>query len=128
MERRERRRCNWLIGTAIMLVLLNMESRAPAQFVISEFMADNALTLKDEDGKHSDWIEIHNEGTATNNLGGWYLANDQSQLTQWQFPVTNLPSNGYFVVFASGKNRRVPGAPLHSNFKLSSSGEYLALV
>ena len=32
------------------------------------------------------------------------------------------------VVFASNKNRRVAGAPLHTNFKLSGSGEYLALV
>ena len=32
------------------------------------------------------------------------------------------------VVFASNKNRRVPGAPLHTNFKLGASGDYLALV
>jgi hypothetical protein len=31
------------------------------------------------------------------------------------------------VVFASGKDRRVAGAPLHANFKLDSGGEYLAL-
>jgi len=32
------------------------------------------------------------------------------------------------IVFASGKDRAVSGAELHSNFKLSSSGEYLALT
>ena len=30
--------------------------------------------------------------------------------------------------FASGKDRAVPGAELHTNFKLSTTGEYLALV
>ena len=97
-------------------------------FVISEFMAANSTTLQDEDGDSSDWIEIHNEGTTTNNLGGWYLANKASNLCKWQFPATNVPPNGYLVVFASNKNRRTPGAPLHTNFKLSSDGELLALV
>src|SRR5207253_770252 len=46
----------------------------------------------------------------------------------WSFPSTNLPPNGYMLVFASGKNRRVPGAPLHTSFSLKASGEYLALV
>ena len=32
------------------------------------------------------------------------------------------------VVFASEKNRRNPGARLHTDFKLSGAGEYLALV
>jgi hypothetical protein len=31
-------------------------------------------------------------------------------------------------VFASGKDRRVAGAELHSNFRLDAAGEYLALV
>src|SRR5262249_49890874 len=32
------------------------------------------------------------------------------------------------VVFASGKNRSVPGLPLHTDFSLKASGEYLALL
>ena len=31
-------------------------------------------------------------------------------------------------VFASDKDRRVPGGELHTNFKLSAGGDYLALV
>src|SRR5262249_62316901 len=45
-----------------------------------------------------------------------------------RFPSTNVPPNGFLIVFASGKNRVVPGAPLHANFSLNASGEYLALV
>src|SRR5439155_13403324 len=76
----------------------------------------------------SDWIEIHNSSTNTINLGGWYLANSASNLTKWQFPATNLGPSRFLIVFASNKNRRIAGAPLHTNFKLSASGEYLALV
>ena len=32
---------------------------APRQ-LISEFMASNGRTLRDQDGEYSDWIEIHN--------------------------------------------------------------------
>ena len=96
--------------------------------VISEFMAVNNTTLSDEDGAYSDWIELYNTSTNAVDLGGWYLANKATNLTQWMFPSTNLGPNEFLVVFASNKNRRVPGAPLHTNFKLGSAGEYLALV
>jgi hypothetical protein len=96
--------------------------------VISEFMASNSTTLADEDGAYSDWIELYNSSTNTVNLGGWYLANKATNLTHWQFPATNIGPSRFMVVFASNKNRRVAGAPLHTNFKLGASGEYLALV
>ena len=32
-------------------------------FAISEFMAANANGIRDEDGDHSDWIEVGNFGT-----------------------------------------------------------------
>ena len=62
------------------------------------------------------------------NLGGWHLTDQASQLTQWRFPDTNLAPNAFLIVFASGKNRRTAGAPLHTNFRLGGDGEYLALV
>lgn len=95
---------------------------------ISEFMAANARTLADEDGEFSDWIEIHNAGTNTLNLEGWFLTDTASELTKWRFPNTNLVADGYLVVFASNKNRQTAGAKLHTNFRLSNTGEYLALV
>lgn len=96
--------------------------------MISEFMAQNNTTLADEDGSYSDWIEIYNPTTNTMNLAGWFLANSAANLTKWQFPSTNLAPNRFLIVFASNKNRAIAGAPLHTNFKLSASGEYLALV
>ena len=91
-------------------------------------MAVNQGTLADEDGEFSDWIELHNAGANSVNLNGWFLTDNATQLTQWRFPGTNLAPNAYLIVFASGKNRRTPSLPLHTNFKLASSGEYLALV
>src|SRR6185436_11680752 len=51
-----------------------------------------------------------------------------NNLTKWRFPATNLAGGGFLVVFASGNDRRIPGARLHTDFQLSASGEYLALV
>ncbi len=95
---------------------------------ITEFMASNSRTLADENGEFSDWIEIFNGGTTPVNLGGWYLTDDSSDLTKWQFPATNLNAGAFLVVFASNKDRRIAGAPLHTNFRLSTGGEYLGLV
>ena len=103
-------------------------ARLPAQVVLSEFQAANITTLRDEEGDTEDWIELCNLSNAPVNIGGWYLTDDRGQLNKWQLPSTNLAAGQFLVVFASNKDRRVPGAPLHTNFKLSTGGEYLALV
>jgi hypothetical protein len=113
---------------SLLLAACGLGLRAQAQFAITEFMAANNVTLNDEDGDNADWIEIHNESVASASLDGWFLTDTTNNLTKWRFPATNLPPNGYLVVFASEKNRRTPGAPLHTNFKLNADGEYLALV
>jgi hypothetical protein len=101
---------------------------ASAQVIISEFMADNKKVLLDEDFEASDWIELYNTGTTSVNLKGWSLTDDSNRVARWTIPQTNLPAKGFLIVFASGKNRSVPGAPLHTDFGLRASGEYLALL
>ena len=96
--------------------------------VINEFLASNTAGLTDEDGEFSDWIEIHNPNTFDLGLGGWHLTDDASDSEKWEFPAVSIPGGGYLVVFASNKNRDTPGAELHTNFKLSAGGEYLALT
>jgi hypothetical protein len=96
--------------------------------IISEFMASNDRTLEDEDGDAEDWIELFNAGTNVVNLAGWYLTDSPDDLRRWRFPATNLPPNAHLLVFASNKDRKVIGRPLHTNFRLDPDGEYLALV
>ena len=95
---------------------------------ISEFMASNSQTLDDEDGDSSDWIEIYNPDMTAVDLSGWHLTDDASDLSKWTFPSVTLAANERLVVFASGKNRVNPTGELHTNFSLSSGGEYLGLV
>jgi len=101
---------------------------AEPDVIITEFMAGNTRTLLDDDGEYRDWIEIHNSGTVAVNLNGWSLTDDRNDLTKWTFPATNIAGKGFMVIFASEKDRRIPGRTLHTNFRLGLGGEYLALV
>lgn len=115
-----------LLGTTSQQITVKVVT--PGEPIISEFMASNASGLIDEDGEESDWIEIYNATTATVNLSGYYLTDDPLLLTTWAFPAVSLAPGEYLVVFASGNDRSVAGSELHTNFSLSSGGEYLALV
>lgn len=119
--------CKLLMGAVVCLVGLAVIPEVRGQLVISELMASNSRTLADEDGEYPDWIEIYNPGPATVELSGWALTDNPAAPGQWTFPETNLMAGGYLVVFASGKNRRVAGRPLHTNFRLGADGDYLAL-
>ncbi len=95
---------------------------------ISEFMASNTRTLKDESGQFTDWIELYNPSGADVDLAGWSLTDSRDNPDKWRFPSTILAPGEFLVVFASGHDRRVPGARLHTSFQLAAGGEYLALI
>ncbi|MBX3731158.1 MAG: lamin tail domain-containing protein [Verrucomicrobiae bacterium] len=95
---------------------------------ITEFLADNADGLKDEDGDAQDWIELHNPNAFGLGLAGYFLSDDPDRLRKWPLPDVRIPAGGYLVVFASGKDRRDPERPLHTNFRMAAAGEYLALA
>lgn len=102
--------------------------------LITEVMAVNDSTLADGDGEFSDWIEIHNPTASAIDLSGWHLTDNASNLDMWIFPSSAqsmIPAGSYLVVFASGQSTETyvdSGGNLHTDFKLSGSGEYLGLV
>lgn len=98
------------------------------KILITEFMAVNSNNIVDEDNEHSDWIELYNNTDEPIDLNGWYLTDDAVNLIKWKFPSVIIQKNGYLVVFASDKNRKDPTKTLHTNFKLSGSGEYLGII
>ena len=102
---------------------------APGVPMITEFMADNdGAVLTDGDGDKSDWIEIFNPSGTVAMLQGWFLTDDPADLQKWAFPAVTLAPGAWMVVFASSKDRRVPGEALHTNFRLAAGGGYLSLV
>ena len=123
-----RSRVNPLRTSLLLLAFAALTVTARAQFVITEFMANNVANIIDEDGSHEDWIEIYNSGLSAASLNGWYLTDSAGQLRKWAFPDKTLQPGQYLVVFASNKDRRNPLANLHTNFKLGSSGGFLGLT
>ncbi len=86
---------------------------------------------EDTPDSEGDWIELFNRGAETANLTGWSLTDDAEKPRKWYFPAnSSIPPGGYLVVMATGYDvGPSDGATyLHTNFKLSSDGEYLGLV
>jgi len=92
---------------------------------ITEVVSANKASLFDEDGDSPDWIEIRNVENSSVSLEDWRLSDG---VDSWAFPDETLAAGARRLVFASNKDRRVSGAPLHTDFKLSSSGETLTLL
>ena len=113
---------------AVFLALAGVLS-STATPIISEFLADNESGLRDEDGDWEDWLELYNPDSEPADLGGHFLTDNPDNLTKWRIPDgTSLQPRGFLVIFASGKDRAIPGQQLHTSFGLDNSGEYLALV
>ena len=97
--------------------------------VINEICASSITTLKDEDGEYPDWIELRNLSSRAIDLSNYALSDDPDSLVKWRFPQgCVIEPGGYFVVYASGKERagRDGGWP-HAGFKLRSDGETIIL-
>jgi hypothetical protein len=112
------------------LAIERLESRSmmAAQPVINEILASNDGVIQDVDGDYSDFIELYNAGDQPLDLAGWHLTDDSEILDLWEFPSVTLGVGQYLVVFTSGKDRRIAGSQLHTNFALETNGEFLALV
>lgn len=112
----------------ILFILLAIVQVSYSQTIrINEFMALNQTVLTDEDGEYSDWIEIFNPTGSAVDLQGYGLTDEQGFIFKWIFPDITINAGEYLIIFASDKNRSTVGNELHTNFKLSGSGEYLAL-
>ncbi|MGJ8724958.1 MAG: lamin tail domain-containing protein [Roseibacillus sp.] len=95
--------------------------------VINEFMASNDRTLDDAEDDSSDWIELYNGSGGTIDLAGYYLTDDISAPNKYAIPSYSLENGRFLVLFASDKNTTFGIDEFHTNFKLSSGGEYLGL-
>ncbi len=94
---------------------------------INEFMADNDSTIEDPDeaGEFPDWIELHNTGTSSVDLSGYFLTDDLEDRTQFAIPSgVSIPAGGYLLFWADDDTSQ---GPTHTNFKLGASGEEVGL-
>ncbi len=94
--------------------------------VINEFMASNTAAVADQDGEFDDWIEIYNKGNLPINLDGYSLSDNANNLTKWTFPSgLVIQADSYLIVWADDDELQTG---LHTDFKLSSTGESIYLL
>ena len=96
---------------------------------INEFMAANKSKYKDEAGEFEDWIEIYNANDYPVDLAESYITDDLTNPYKFKFVKglnneTVIPAKGYLIVWA---DEEMFQGVLHSNFKLSASGESIGL-
>lgn len=96
--------------------------------IVTELMSTNTKSYGDENGQHSDYIELYNRSGSEVKLGGWYLTDDGENLRKWAFPEMTLGAGEYLVIHASKQDKKEDRAHLHANFALSSEGEEVLLV
>lgn len=94
---------------------------------INELMASNTKTIKDPAGEYDDWVELYNPGSTPILLTGKYLTDKLTNLSKWKFESASLYINaGEHLLVWCDEDQSQTG--LHTNFKLSASGEDMALV
>ena len=71
--------------------------------------------LAHQDAYPEDWIELHNTTNNPINITGYFLSDDDSNLSKYQIASTTIPANGY-IVFTEDNH-------FGSKFALSENGE-----
>jgi hypothetical protein len=103
----------------IVFSLLFLFNSGYSQVIFSEFQSSNSSTISDEWGDYDDWIELHNSGSHSVNIGGMVLKNNAHI---WGIPKgdtsTILSPGSYFFIWADHEESE---GKFHANFRLSTS-------
>lgn len=94
---------------------------------LNEFIANGSQNLN-EYGSAEDWIELYNTTNTTLKLeaGKWFITDDASVTPEkYALPELTIEPHGFVLIWCDGLDTVVNF--IHTNFKLSSSGENIGL-
>jgi hypothetical protein len=98
---------------------------SPGDVTINELLANNVSIVTDPAGEYEDYIELHNNTSAYVSMDNLYLSDSYVTPLKWTFPVnTVIAPDGYLIIWADNDTSQTG---IHSNFKLSGSGEQVIL-
>ena len=121
---------NRVFPLGLLLILLTIGTpvaqAATPGILITEVQAANTRTVADDQGRYSDWIELHNPTDTPVSLAGYTLTDDPDEPAKWLLPAATLAPGGFLVVWASGLDQ-VTAEGWHTSFRLSRGGEYVGL-
>jgi hypothetical protein len=114
-----------MIRKSLLLVaLLACVFSLRAQVFINEVCAANGdINYDPQYYNFSAWVELYNAGSASANIGGYYLSDDSNNRTKWQIPAgTSISAKGFLIIWCDDMS-----TGLHTNFSLDPDGEEVAL-
>jgi len=94
--------------------------------VINEIMAGNVNAVADQNGEYDDWVELYNGNSFNLNLNGYYLSDNENDLTKWTFSNTIIPAYGYLIIWCDTAGNSQSG--LHTTYRLSADQEEVYLT
>ena len=94
--------------------------------VINEIMASNFIAVADQDGEYDDWVELYNGNNFDLNLNGYYLSDNENNLTKWSFPNVIIPANDFLIIWCDTAGSTQTG--LHTIYRLSADQEEVYLT
>ncbi len=131
---------NTLITNPDTVVYLNSDTSFTAVFSVdttfkpihylylNELVARNT-NYADEYGEKDDWFEIYNPNNFQVDIDGYYVTDSLSNKIKYRFASgktkTIIPAKGFLLLWA---DQQLEQGINHVDFKLSSSGEALALI
>lgn len=107
---------------SIFCLLILFSAQSFAQLRINEIQTSNTQTIADEDQQFNDWIELFNSGNEELQLNNYILSDKKSDSLGWQLPNFTLPGRSHLLVFASGKDRKLP--PLYWKTLIQKGDEW----
>ena len=97
--------------------------KVDAQVLINEYSAANYTQFKDNYGSTEDWVEFYNSSTNAVDISNYYLSDDATKPTKWQFPKGAIvAAKGFLRVWCSGRDSsNVATGHFHASFKLTQT-------
>jgi hypothetical protein len=96
---------------------------------LNEVLPANVAGPADNAGDRDPFIEIVNTGPVAVALGGLFLSDNVTNLTQWPFPDgLSIPAGGVLTVWADGEPAESTPSITHTNFRLNPTNGVVALA
>lgn len=102
-------------------ILMFLGVHLHAQVVISEFSAANQGDFNSFNDNNDDWVELHNEGSSTADLSGYFLSDKLGNTDKWEIPSgTSIDAGEYLRFWCSGLDGDFGGS-LHTSFRITQT-------
>ncbi len=118
------------IQSLLVVMFLFLSSSVAQNIKINEICPSNYISFEDSYDERGDWVEFYNAGNSSINMAGMYLTDNFANLTKFQIPANNssattIASHDHLIFWLDEEQYK---GPTHTNFKLSNTGERIALV